>query len=359
MPILLLAVSVVLPFIINLVFIPMLLRLAHWKGWYDEVDHRKIHKGNIPRLGGIGIFISFVIGLVLFYLLRYFFFSEFALPKFFSLWPFLAGMLIINGLGLIDDFRSIKAWIKVLVQLAAAAVVVVFGNRIGIIDIPTFGISLKLGPFSYVLSILWIMGLSNAVNLLDGLDGLAGGTVAIIALFISAISVLHQNYIAAAAGIILFGSLAGFLVFNLPPAKIFMGDSGSLFIGFFIAILPFIGKQIPSRTTSIFLLTLTMSAVPILDTLAAIVRRLRRRKPVLSPDKAHLHHKLLDLGYKEPAILGIIYPFTLFLGVICMLSVVYSHILLQLILPFAWLVLIGVFVIMDRIYRKHTKEQPN
>lgn len=353
MPVLLLIASVVVSFGLNLLIIPMLLRISHWKGWYDEVDDRKIHKGNIPRLGGIGIFSSFLLGLIIFYLIKHFFYPALPLPKVLSLWPFVAGLFLIHGLGLIDDFRNIKPWIKILVQFLAAGIVAFFGNRISVIDIPILDISLNLGPFSYVLTILWIVGLSNAVNLLDGLDGLAGGTTAIAALFISVISVLHHNYIAAAAGIILFGSLVGFLVFNLPPAKIFMGDSGSLFIGFVVAVLPFIGEQLPSTRTAIFIITITMTAVAILDTLSSIFRRIRKRKPIHSPDRAHLHHKLLDLGYKAPGILAITYSFSVFFGIICLISVYFKHLIFQLILPIAWILMIIVFIIIDKIYRRH------
>lgn len=356
MPILLLIASVVVAFGFNLLIIPMLLRISHWKGWYDAVDDRKIHEGNIPRLGGVGIFGSFLLGLIVFYILRHFLHPELPLPKVFSLWPFVAGLFFINVLGLIDDFKNIRPWIKIIVQFAAAGTVAFFGNRFEVFDVPSIGLSVELGPFSYVFTILWIMGLSNAVNLIDGLDGLAGGTTAIAALFIAVISVLHQNYIAAAAAIILCGSLIGFLVFNLPPAKIFMGDSGSLFIGFVIAVLPLIGNQLPSTRTSTFVITITMSAVAVLDTLAAILRRIRKRKPIHSPDRAHIHHKLLDLGYKTPKILVIVYSFSLFAGIICLISVYFDHIVFQFILPFAWAVLIAVFAVIDRIYRRHTGE---
>lgn len=357
MPVLLLISSVVVSFGLNLFIIPSLLRLSHWKGWYDEVDHRKIHKGNIPRLGGFGIFVSFILGLVIFYILKHFIYPDFPVPGIFSLWPILAGLAIIHVLGLIDDFVNIKPWLKVVVQLAAAGIVAFFGNTISVIAFPAVGITLNLGPFSYAFTILWIIGLSNAVNLLDGLDGLAGGTIAIAALFISSVAVLQHNYIAAVAGIILFGSLVGFLVFNFPPAKLFMGDSGSLFIGFFIAVMPLFGWQVPSKTSTLFIITITMAAVPIIDTVGSILRRIRNRQPVHSPDKAHIHHKLIDLGLQPKGVLAIVYSIILASGIVCLVSVIFDHVAFAVLVPILWTCIIVFFSILDRLYKNEKKQQ--
>lgn len=355
-PIYLLLAAALGAFAANVVVLPFLIRLSHKKEWYDEVNHRKIHEGNIPRLGGFGIFLSFLVGAVIFFLVRNFFYKDLPMQNALMLWPLFAGIVLIHTLGLIDDFVNVKPWIKVAVQVAAAGIVVAFGSPIRHISVPSLGISFPLGPAGYILALLWIIGMSNAMNLVDGLDGLAGGITAIAAFFIGLIALLQRNYIAAGLGFILFGSAVGFLVFNFPPAKIFMGDSGSLFLGFTVAVLPFTGNQVPSKTTALLAVTITLCAIPILDTMAAVLRRMRAKKPFYSPDKAHLHHKFLDLGLSTRGILAAVYGICLVLGGICLLSVLFDHLVFIFLIPAAWLGSIFLFFVMDVVYRKHREQ---
>ena len=354
---LLLASGLFSAFIANLILTPILIRLSHTNKWYDEIDHRKIHEGDIPRIGGFGIFISFCFGsLVMFVLNRFVFAHASDIEPFRAYWPLFVGMLLIHALGLVDDFINVKPWIKIVVEVLAAVLVIIFGYPLLTMAFPEIGISFRLGPFSYAVSLVWIIGMTNAMNLVDGLDGLAGGISAIAALSIGVISLALGNYITASMGLILFGSIVGFLVFNFPPAKIFMGDGGSLFLGFTVATLPFFGNHDPVRASLLLITAITVSLVPILDTFSSMLRRAINRKPFYHPDRAHLHHKLLDIGLKNHSILIIIYAFCLILGGICLLAALFDHPLFTWLIPASWVVSILFFIILDRVYKKKTRE---
>ncbi len=344
-------------FTANLIFTPLLIRISHKKQWYDKIDHRKIHEGDIPRIGGLGIFVSFAVGAVVFFVLKSFRFAQdAAIGPFYAYWPLFTGMVLIHLVGLIDDFRNVKPWFKVAVQLTAAAVVVIFGYPLTRIVITDWGLSLPLGPATYFLSLLWIIGMTNAMNLVDGLDGLAGGISAIAAFFIGIAALFLGNFVTAAVGLILFGSLIGFLVFNFPPAKLFMGDGGSLFLGFTIATLPLFGSKSGVRATTLVIMTIAVSLIPILDTLSSMLRRTLSRKPFYHPDRAHLHHKLLDLGLSNGKILAIIYALCAFLGGAVLVAVIFDHPVFPYLVPFSWAVCILFFVLLDRVYKKRNRD---
>jgi UDP-GlcNAc:undecaprenyl-phosphate GlcNAc-1-phosphate transferase len=352
-PVILLLAGLGSAFAANLLITPLLIRVSHRKKWYDKVDHRKIHEGDIPRIGGLGIFLSFIVGGIVIFTLNALLYPGLdVLGPFYAYWPLFAGMLFIHLLGLVDDFVNVRPWIKIAVQVTAAAVVVIFGTPVTDVAVPELGISFSLGPFGYILSLLWIIGMTNAMNLVDGLDGLAGGITAIGAVFIGLIAVLLNNFITAAMALILVGSLVGFLVFNYPPAKLFMGDGGSLFLGFTIATLPFFTNHRAAMTTTLLAAAVTMSAIPILDTASAILRRMRKKEPFYRPDKAHLHHKLLDFGLSGKKILLVIYGVCLFLGASVIISVLFDHPGVLFIVPGSWIGCILFFIFLDRAYRR-------
>lgn len=334
-------------FIVNILIIPLLLHLSHRFKWYDDVDHRKIHTGEIPRIGGVGIFLSFLLGIVLFYSIR-----GGEIPFSLRLIPLLIGFISITTLGLIDDFISIRPLFKILVQIGAALVVAVAGFNFRTFALPLLHTNLELGYVSYIVTCFWIVGMSNAVNLVDGIDGLAGGISAIAAFFIGIISLLQHDYTTALFALVLFGGILGFLVYNFPPAKLFMGDSGSLFLGFSIAVLPLISKPGPVHTTASFILVLTLMIIPFLDTLAAILRRIRRKKPIHSPDRDHLHHKLLTFGLGTKQILIVIYVFSIVIGVTLLSWVFFSRRFFYTVVLIEWIVCITSFLVIDRIYRR-------
>lgn len=285
---------------VNLGITPIIIRLARSRGWYDLPNGRKIHTYPIPRLGGVGIFLSLCAAAVL---LAFF-------PAYAQGWRsllVLAAFLLIHALGLLDDFHNLEAALKFVLQLVAAALVVAAGFTIHRLGLPGIG-SLELGWFAWPLTLIWIVGLSNAMNLVDGVDGFAGGIAAMAALALGAVAFAQGRPFAALLAAALLGAVVGFLAYNFPPARIFMGDSGSLLLGFLLATLPLLGGdavKAPEGLTLEIAGTITILAIPVLDTAAAIVRRLREGKPIYAPDKQHLHHKLLALGLGDRAIFAV------------------------------------------------------
>ncbi len=307
---------------LNLVLIPLILRIAHKFKWYDPPDKRKIHTGLIPRLGGPGMFIAFLLtGLLTPVVMSVIGRGSDDLRFGLRFLPFFLGIFVIHLVGLIDDFHNLKAMLKFFLQLFAAVLVAGAGFLIRSLTIPYIG-TIRLGLLAYPITILWIVGISNAVNLIDGMDGLAGGIGAFAALSMGVIALLQGSGVTAVLCFSLFGAILGFLVFNFPPAKIFMGDSGSLFLGFCLAVFPLIGGISKISAFGTLLVPVTLLTIPILDILTAILRRLRNKVPIIHPDREHIHHKLLDLGLNQRQILGVLYGFSLYLSVVAVTSVI-------------------------------------
>ena len=316
---LVLILSTLLAFLCTLLLMPLIIRYSHRKKWYDIPDKRKIHKGLIPRLGGVGIFSAVIIISVLSSVLHRFFTDSQGFFQFRYLF-ILFGFAIVHYVGLYDDFRGLRALPKLLIQTLAGGVITWGGFLIETIPIPYLGV-LRLGIIAYPVTILWLVGISNAMNLVDGMDGLAGGISAFAAFSMGIIAVLQGQMTTALLAFILFASIIGFLIYNFPPAKIFMGDSGSLFIGFALAVIPLMGIS-KAASISTLMIPITLLTIPIIDTLAAIIRRIRQRRSIISPDKDHIHHKLLYMGLNEKKILLFTYSFCLYLSVIAITSVV-------------------------------------
>ncbi len=253
---------------------------------YDSVSARKIHSGNIPRLGGIAFVLAFFISIVFF-----FFFDKNFLLK--NMWPLIVSGAIIFIFGVIDDIVELRAIFKLIVQLVATLILVLNNFKIRQIFnwvLPEY--------ISYCLTFFWILGIINAFNLIDGLDGLCG-TLSFSALIIYGVIFLNNNYLeGTAVCFILAAGVLGFLFFNWPPAKIFMGDGGSQFLGFMIATIPLYTTTSKLEFNK-FIIQLLVVSIPMLDTIAAIWRRLRDHRPIMSPDRLHLHHKLLNIGFTK------------------------------------------------------------
>lgn len=272
---------------------PLVTRFALRRRLFDAVtSNRKIHSRPIPRLGGIAIIFAFYTALVC---PIAWFMQTGASPRSDrpgSLWV-LAGGFVIALLGVYDDVRGADAKTKLAVQFAVATALYATGFRIDHIATPLG--SFSLGPLSFPFTLLWIVGVTNAVNLIDGLDGLAGGVafIALGAIFtISAIR--HETFMMLVTGT-LSGSVLGFLVYNFNPASIFMGDSGSMFLGFMVATSSIRASQKTSTAVAIVIPILVL-AIPIADTLLALVRRAFRRQGLFTGDREHIHHQLLDSG---------------------------------------------------------------
>ena len=313
--------AIFIAFIINFLFIPIIIRVCHKNKWYDKQEKRKIHTGLIPRLGGVGIFISLIITCCVVSLIAFLNSGKSFLYPLAPRYAFLlAGVLIIHILGLVDDFVSQKPIVKLIFQTIAASCVAFGGFIFKEIPIPYIG-TVPLGILGYPFTILWIIAITNAMNLVDGMDGLAGGITAFASLSMGIISLIQGQLLTAVIAFTLFGSTAGFLLFNLPPAKIFMGDSGSLAIGFILSVLPLMGISATASFATV-LVPVTLLLIPIIDTCAAIIRRISEGRTILSPDREHIHHKLLDMGLSEKKILALIYSVCFYLSIIAITSVV-------------------------------------
>lgn len=340
--------TIICTFLINVIITPGIIALAHKFGWYDSTDHRKIHKGDVPRVGGIGIFLSFLISWIFVPIVATSIFKvpEIETASLLNYTPFVFGLVIIQIMGIIDDFTNMRAIYKFIGQIGAALFVALGGFVIKTFTIPIFWIDIDLGILAVPFTILWMVAISNSVNLVDGMDGLAGGISGFAALTLGISALLYGDVITAVPAFAVFGSILGFLVFNFPPAKIFMGDSGSLTLGFILGIIPLLNQQFPASTLTL-ITPITILCIPILDTVSAILRRIRKKIPIHHPDREHIHHKLLDMGFSTRVILLIIYSICAFVGICGILwsSVPKEFGILFIIL--AWLVSIGMVYILE------------
>ncbi|WP_433944348.1 glycosyltransferase family 4 protein [Paenibacillus sp. SN-8-1] len=311
----------IIGFIVSLVLAlgltPLVKKFAIKVGVVDVPNARKVHTRVMPRLGGLGIYLSFVIGLVA--LLPFIPESYISSRDLDFVGAFLVGGTMIVLLGALDDRFDLSAKLKLLVQIATACVVVFgFDIKIEFANIPFHTYSSVETWMSIPFTILWIVGVTNAINLIDGLDGLAAGVSAIAIGTIAVMAFIMGNEITAVLCLLLLGSILGFLYFNFHPAKIFMGDSGSLFLGFSLALLSLLGfKQVAIVS---FLTPLILIGVPLSDTMFAIVRRWMQKKPIFSPDKGHLHHCLRELGFSHRQTVLIIYGIAAFFGVLAIIQ---------------------------------------
>lgn len=345
-------IVLVLAFFINGVATPLLIRLSHKHKWYDFTDERKIHPDKMPRIGGVGIFIGFasaafvyVVGCHVLDIKELNYLSKY------SHLLMCVGYLIIVLMGLADDFYNLKAKLKFFIQIIAALCITLGGFKFTIFSIPGTPVYFQLAPaVAHALTILWIISFCNAINLMDGMDGLAGGIAAIGSVFYIIIFALAGNFTAVAVSACTLGSLIAFLIFNYPPAKIYMGDSGSLLLGFSMAVIPLIHNE-PPVSTNVLFPALLIFIIPILDMIAAILRRRRKHLPIFSPDREHLHHKLQDFGLAPRQVLAIIYSFSVIAGSCALLYSLMSGTVAILFFFAVWLCFALLFVLMHKRYR--------
>ena len=279
---------------------PIVSRVACALRVIDRPDERKVNRReNIPLLGGISVALGLFVGLAVAVLL-----SD-GLPIRGHLEGLLLGGLLLVGVGAFDDRYSLEALPKFAVQLVAAGVAVYYGFRIDQITDP-FSRNMWFMPdwLAWSVTTLWIVGVTNALNLIDGLDGLATGVAAIIGATLTLICWQINQPIGVLMGVALVGALLGFLPFNFSPARIFLGDTGALFIGYVLSLIAIEGYAKASLLT--FVVPLLALAVPIMDTMLSIVRRLRRHSRVFSADRLHMHHRLLESeGSQRSAVLSL------------------------------------------------------
>ena len=269
----------------------MVIAYSKKEGLVDIPNERKIHKKPVSRLGGVAIWSSTMLTFFLLVLLSYY-------PYGSLLSGILLGGSLMFLLGLIDDVYNLNAKFKLFIQIAIVTIVYLLGVKIDTIINP-FGGVFELGWLSYPITLLWIVGICNAVNFIDGVDGLAGSVITVnsITLAIVAVSMTPSNSISALIAFILAGSMLAFLAYNFNPAKIFMGDSGALFAGFLLASLSVTGVM-KTATLAIFL-PFVVLAVPIMDITFSSLRRILKGTSPFVADAEHIHHKLLKAGFSQ------------------------------------------------------------
>lgn len=276
---------IILAFVLSALSMPLIIKICKKLSLYDYTNARKIHSGNIPRLGGIGIALAFFISAGLY--LK----SNTSISLMANL-PVLVAALIVFVFAFFDDILNFHASVKLAAQLTACGIVMF--NNYRFTQIFNWQLPVAL---SYLITFLWILGLINAYNLIDGMDGLCGSLSWTVGMTIGIIHLLTKNQIAGLS-FIFAAAITGFLLFNKPPAKIFMGDCGSQFLGFMIAILPLYPASRDIEFNK-FMVMIVLTSFPVFDTIAAIWRRIRDKKPIMVGDRSHLHHKLLNLNYSK------------------------------------------------------------
>ena len=299
------AAALVVALVVALVSTPVVKNLAiRVKAVDVPKDGRRMHDHPIPRMGGLAIFLGFLLSVLLFL----------------ELTPQMRGMLlgavIIVVLGIFDDIYSLPAMFKFVVQIVAALVAVLSGNVIEAVSNPNvFSSDLywELGWLSIPVTVIWIVAITNAVNLIDGLDGLACGvsTISSMTMLVIALTVAEPDVALLMAA--LAGGCIGFLPYNLNPAKIFMGDTGSTFLGFILATVSIEGL-FKSYAIISFAVPFLMLGLPIFDTCFAILRRVSHGQSPMSPDRGHIHHRLIDMGFNQKQAVAVLYVISAILG---------------------------------------------
>ena len=343
-------------FLCALILTPIAIKLAKKFNLVDiPNDARRVHVKPMPRIGGIAIVGAMFIGFLLYYLITKDIPTIALSEKFLG---FILGASVIALMGFIDDVVDLKARYKFLFQLVAATICYFYGITIGGIKIPFIYTNIiDFGLLDFPVTLIWIIGITNAVNLIDGLDGLAAGITAISAtalliIFIATSASLEAIVITA----VLLGAVLGFLPFNFNPAKTFMGDVGSNFLGFCLAVVSILGFA-KGYTLIAIIAPILALGVPIFDTLFAMVRRFLKGQPMLKPDCAHIHHRLLKHGFNQRQAVLILYTITSALCIVAVLIVAADFWkLILLILAMICFVTFGLFSVRKEKHKRLDKK---
>jgi UDP-GlcNAc:undecaprenyl-phosphate GlcNAc-1-phosphate transferase len=306
-----------LALIISLVATPLVKRVAMKYNLVDIPDERRIHKKAIPRMGGIAIYIAFFSPFLSFFL-----FSTTLTDLLSSSKQIIAlgvGASLVFGMGLWDDVLDLKPSIKFSIQLISALIAYWGGMCIHEFGLP-WGGSVSLGWFSLPVTVFWFLVVINGINFIDGLDGLAAGVTLFVSLILLVLCITDENFITAMGFAALSGATLGFLRYNFNPALIFMGDSGSYFLGYMLAAMAILGS-VKSQATVATLIPIIAMGVPVLDALLSPIRRFLLGRQIFSPDKEHLHHRLLALGLSQRLVVSILYGTTILMGILSILMV--------------------------------------
>ena len=285
-------IGAVISYLLGVFIVPFVIYFSKVNNLVDKPNERKIHHTPISRLGGIAIWLSAMLTFLMLVVLSYYPYGK-------LLSGILLGSSLMFLLGLVDDVFGLKAKFKLLIQISIATIVFLLGVSVTAIYNP-FGEPVQLNFLaSYIITVLWIVGVSNALNFIDGVDGLAGSivTISAVTLGLIAVTIAPTNAISALIAFILAGSMLSFLTYNFHPAKIFMGDSGALFAGFLLATLSITGVMKTPALTMI--VPVFILSVPILDITFSSLRRIVKGKSPFTPDAEHIHHKLLHAGFSQ------------------------------------------------------------
>ena len=331
---------------LSLLCTPIVQKFAFWIGAVDQPGPRKVHTEPIARMGGLSIYIAFVLT----YVAVVVFTDAVATNVGFAL---VFGGGIMSLVGMLDDRFQLTPFWKLIGQTLAAVVAMYFGLKVEIITVPLTHHVIELGWFGIPITILWIVGLTNAINLIDGLDGLASGVSAIASLAIFFVSLMMGNVMIALMALILIGAILGFLRYNFHPAKIFMGDTGALFLGFSLSAMSLL--ELKQATLVSFIIPILILGIPITDTFYAMIRRKLNRQSIVSADKNHLHHRLLSLGFTHRNAVLVIYGIsTLF----ACLAIFLSQSALWLVFLTVVIIVIVIEILAEYVGLLNSKHQP-
>ena len=297
--------AILVAFVVSIALTPFVKRLAVKVGAVDVPgEARRVHDHPIPRMGGLAIFLGFIVSTLLFADITQ------------EVRGILIGSIIIVITGVIDDIVSLRAWTKFLIQILAAVIAVLHGVVINVVSNPNVFSNqeaIVLGWVAIPLTVLWIVGITNSVNLIDGLDGLASGVSTISAISMLVIALLVSESDVALVMASLVGACLGFLPFNRNPAKMFMGDTGSTFLGYILATISIQGLFKYYAIVS-FAVPFLILGLPMFDTLFAIIRRLAHGQNPMAPDRGHIHHRLIDMGLNQKQAVAALYVISSILG---------------------------------------------
>lgn len=323
-----------------LILTPIVKKIAIKIGAVDQPSNRKVHDKIMPRMGGLAIFIGVAAGV-----LAAGIYNETKMTA------ITVGAFIIVILGILDDKYQLSAKVKFFVQLAVAIMIVSTGLKMDFFSVPFLTERLELGWVAYPLTVLWIVGITNAMNLIDGLDGLAAGLSVIGLSTIAVMALSGGKILILSLSLVVIGSTLGFLFYNFHPAKIFMGDTGSLFLGYVISVLSLLGLY-KSVTLFSIIIPIIILGVPIFDTTFAVIRRILNKQPISAPDKSHIHHRLMAFGLSHRTAVIIIY----LIGFIFSVSAILlksATIWLSLFIIFVLIVFMQIIAEVTEIGRAH------
>ncbi len=275
---------------------PVVRRLADRLGIVDQPDPRKLHRAPVPLLGGIAIYVGFILALLVFG-------EGWVLSQMIGI---LVSATMVSFLGIWDDRSGVRPLLKLLGQLVAASILIISGVKVSFLPYPALNVAITL---------VWVVGITNALNLLDNMDGLSGGVGAVAAGFFLLLAAMNGQYLVASLAAALMGACIGFLYYNLNPATIFMGDAGSMFLGFILSVVA-IKLRFPGRPSMItWMIPVVVLGLPIFDTTLVVISRLRGgMNPLTSPGKDHVSHRLVQMGLSQRNAVIVLYLICCALG---------------------------------------------